>query len=479
MSSPPIRQLWDVSVPMRDGVRTSADVHFPEGGPDGGPYPTLLYRNCYNAQMADEQAAWFAARGYAVVLQDVRGRNDSDGFFVPIIQEVEDGYDSVEWAAGQPWSTGKVGMFGASYMGWTQLAAIKSQPPSLVTACPSVPAGRLQKLEIWNNGILMLPTIQWHNFTGGKSLQYNTTVDWRRVMWHLPLRTMDTDALGRDMPNWRDWIDHPGRDGYWKPSIFTDEDFAAIDIPILHLGGWWDGNRNTSIWFYEGARDHAASADQQFLLMGPWLHSTIGAGRNVGPFDFGDEAIVDVMQLQLEWFDHWLKGQDNGITERFGPARTFVTGVNEWRSQPQWPPVSLRPEPFFLHSEGDAATVGGQLTLDKPADEPADVYRYDPADPVIIMGGDWNGYPFSFAEGLQVAERYARQAAQQADDDVHDPRERADVLLFETDPLEAPVELQGWGEAILWAASDGPDTDWFVDVADVDPDGQRLPLSSG
>lgn len=468
------RQLWDVRVPMRDGVELSADIHFPDGDRWGpGPYPVILERHIYNAQLAEigpNPRTRYTEHGYVVVLQDVRGRNDSDGTCVAIHQEVPDGYDTIEWIATQPWSNGRVGMVGGSYQGWTQLAAAKALPPHLKALWVDVAAGFFGRQEPWNHGIMLLPTIAWSHLTGSRSLQASVSIDWHQVYWHLPLGTMDS-ALGRDLPTWREWTKHPGLDDYWNEVLLGKEDFAAIDIPMVLATGWFDYNQPTAQFVYEGLAAHSRAGGEQRLLIGPWTHETIGALTEHGGFSFGPTAQLDVTTERLRWFGHWLKDEP---AQEQPPIRVFVLAANRWVSPPCWPPASI-PRHLYLHSDGTAGEPNrpGELTWIPPREEPADAYRYDPADPVIAMGGSWNFYPYALAE----------LTGEKPDSDptagLSDPNERRDVLVFRSAPLEEPLLMVGYPEFELCGSSSAPDTDWFVTLGMQLPDGRHLPLSNG
>lgn len=459
--------LWDVRIPMRDGVTLSADVHLPRRGPGAGPFPAIVERNCYTHQLNESSHTWFTQFGYAVVLQDVRGRNDSDGTFYPIHQEVVDGYDTIEWIASQPWCTGAVGTIGGSYMGWTQWAAAKAKPPHLRAMWTAACAGAFLRQEPFENGILLLPGLAWLHLTSARTFHGARSVDWRRIYHHLPLRSMD-EALGRDLPVWREWLAHPRLDQYWSRTALSPDDFASIDIPAVCASGWWDSNLVGTVMFYRGMREFSPASARQQLLIGPWLHEGVGTGTELGPFSFGAHAALAMQEERLRWFDRWLK--DTDVEVDVG-ARIFVTGANEWRLFGDWPPES-RPVSFYLRSDGSAGTHAGGLTTELPDDEPPDIYRYDPADPFLAIGGDWNFYPYSARDGFAPYHTGFYDPAS-------DPNARADVLIYKSAPIRTQLTVIGAPDIELFASSDSPDTDWFVSVADEAPDGQQLPLSIG
>ncbi len=255
---------WDVKIPMRDGVQLSADIYFPRDG--DGPHPTLLARTPYDNQHAVyvRDAKYFAEHGYAVVLEDVRGRHDSEGEWVPFHNEGPDGYDTIEWIASRPWCTGRIGTFGGSYGGWVQWASAREKPPHLTAMASTAAAGAFMEELPWHNGVLMLTMLGWLNLAAGRSTQNPELVEnWPEVFRHLPVRDMDA-VLGRDLPTWREWVDHSSLDEYWK-TLRLDDDFAHIDVPVLHITGWFDGDQPGALFLHSGMSD----SEDQCLFSGP------------------------------------------------------------------------------------------------------------------------------------------------------------------------------------------------------------------
>lgn len=454
------RNLWDVRTPLRDGVELSSDVYFPEGGVEGGPYPLVLMRTPYGNQGAVPvlYARYLSDRGFVVALQDVRGRHDSDGTFYPFNDEGPDGYDSIEWFAEQEWCTGKVGMMGGSYVGWVQWIAARERPPHLSTIVSTAAAGKWQEELPYHNGMIYLPLLGWLNTVSGRLWNDSGPIDWQTVYRTLPLRRLDK-AIGRDMPVLHDWLDHPLFDEYWKAVRLTADDFAGIDLPVLHITGWYDGDQPGTLFFYDGMRAHSPAAERQHLLVGPWDHAgTRTPSRTTGGVDFGEDAVVDVLAAHARWFDRWLKDDDNG-QDRDHRARYFATGSNVWRTGDAWPPAGT-PTPYYLRGEG-------ALRPEAPAaDEPADSYRYDPDDPVIVAT-DWNFYatPPQVHADAPLDRRYVER--------------RADVLVYTSDELTADLDVAGKARVTLFASSDCPDTDWVVLLTDVAPSGASTQLAQG
>jgi putative CocE/NonD family hydrolase len=461
-----VRQWWDVKVPMRDDVLLSTDIYFPAGGPDGGPYPVVVARTPYDNlnPVYVEGAQYLAEHGYVSVLQDVRGRHDSDGDWVPFRNEGPDGYDTVEWAAAQPWSTGRVGTMGGSYGGWFQWALAREKPPHLTTMVSTAPGGAWMQEIPFHNGVLMLAMLGWHNLVGGRSMQKPELVtNWPEVFRHLPVREMDT-LLGRRLDGWREWVDHPTLDDYWK-DVRLDDDFAHVDVPVLHITGWYDGDQPGALYFHGGMCDASSAADDQVIVIGPWDHRATRVPRQViAGVDFGPTAVIDALDLHRRWFDRWLK--DMPTEPLPARARLFLTGVNSWYDGANWPPPDVAPTPLYLRSAGAANTLAGDGRLDTSAPtatEPADVFSYDPADPVPAVI-DENFYAANVVE-TPLDHRFQHR--------------RDDVLVYTGAPVAEALVLAGIPTVHLFASTDGPDTDWFVALHDVSPTGASMQLTEG
>jgi len=456
------RVLWDVRTPMRDGVELAANIYLPPEGIDGGPYPVIYVRTPYNRQTAGRWR-FFTDHGYAMVTQDVRGRHDSDGEFYPFLREGPDAFDSIEWIATQSWCTRKIGMMGGSYVGWVQWAAAREKPPHLTTLVSSCAAGKWHEELPWDRGGVSLTMFAWLYMMIGRAMQDPAYVDWDRVYRHLPLRTMDK-ALGRDLPAWHDWLDHHLLDEYWT-SGRLDDAFADLDIPALHLTGWFDGDQPGQMYFWDGMKRSKAAGHQQ-LVVGPWSHGGVMVPtQRLRDMDFTPKSVVDMDQLHVRWFDHWLKGHHNGVMDE-APVRYFYTGINEWREGTSWPPDTRVASTLYLHSKGSANTSlgDGTLTSEPPAtDERHDVYEYDPEDVARFANVDF----FSDSHNLATATRPA---------DARNGELRNDILVYTSAPMTEPLYVAGRPTVVLYATSDCPDTDWIVGLNDVDPSGVSIPL---
>lgn len=454
LQSPPqaVVMDFDVRVPMRDGVSLSADIYRPAGA---ARVPIILVRTPYDNGTAAHVAAGkaWAGRGYAYVVQDVRGRGESDGVFYPLVTEADDGYDTIEWLARQSWSDGKVGMIGGSYLGWVQVYAAIRKPPALKAIVPSVTPPDPDRNFPVQFGAYLPGTLSWLAAIAGKTMQDISQHDLRGAYSHHPLYEADR-LLGRTIPAWRDWLDHPVRDDYWKAQAYQ-EALRDVSIPMLHISGWYD---DVLVGTTENFAN-LAGRPNQFLMIGPWGH---GINRQrLGHLDFGPGAVINLDSVYTRWFDHWLKGVPNGVT-RDPRVRIFVMEENRWRDENAWPLDRTRFVKFFLSSGGRANSRFGDGRLDTlpPGAEPPDRYRADPADAFPFVTDD----AFSQIGGP---------------DDYRTVEERRDVLVYSTDPFPAPVEICGPLRVRLFAASSARDTDWATKVLAVRPDGFAQRLNDG
>ena len=477
----------NVAVAMRDGVTLYADIYRPDGE---GPYPTILQRTPYDKTtsltntMLDPIRA--AKAGFAVVIQDTRGRHASEGEFYDFRDDIDDGYDTVEWAAAQDWSNGKVGMYGASYVGATQWLAATSRPPHLVTIVPTVTASNYHDGWTYQGGafelgfnmswtLLQLTLANFKNVAGVQSVprerrsQLIHDVDHMTEGFnHLP--TKEFPGLDGGLAKYYyDWLAHPDFDEYWK-KLSIEEHHSEIDVPALHFGGWYDIFLGGTIRNYLGMKKSGASEtarNGQRLVIGPWAHGARGstmAGRHY----FGimaDPMATDVDGVHLRWFDHWLNGSNNGIVDE-APVRIFVMGDDAWRDEQEWPLARTVYTKYYLHSEGKANSKhgNGELNTTISQSEAPDVYLYNPADPVPTTGGALCCNPYFAANGAY---------------DQNDVEERHDVLVYSTPPLEEETEVTGPVTVTLWASTSATDTDFTAKLVDVCENGCARNLTDG
>ncbi|MHC9086050.1 CocE/NonD family hydrolase [Luteimonas sp. RIT-PG2_3] len=462
-----IKVQYNAMVPMRDGVTLSTDIYRPVGE---GRHPVVLSRYPYGNgdDMLSSAQGWVDA-GYVFVQQDVRGRYDSNGTFYPYINEGTDGFDTIAWLATQPWSDGRIGMTGGSYLAASQWLAAPLHPPALVTIAPAVAPFNYYTDVVYPGGAFaMMSRVNWGLLMAGRSNQAQP-LDIDAMYRHLPLKTTDA-AFGLDIPFWRDWVAHPSLDAYWHP-VDVERVGKQLDVPALNVGGWYDGILGGTLRSYATAVRDSRSATArrgQKLVIGPWDHKV---GRNgatrLGELEFGPDSLLDLKAMQVRWFDHWLKQQDTGFL-REAPVRLFVMGENRWRDEQEWPLARTRYTRYYFHSDGKANTADGDGRLDTRKPRAADTdagaasaYRYDPADPVMTLGGNL------------TPERYAGPYDQAASG------RRDDVLVFTSAPLDKPVEVTGLISVTLYAVSSAPDTDFTAKLVDVHPDGKAYNLADG
>jgi putative CocE/NonD family hydrolase len=465
----PVTAESGVRVAMRDGVNLVADVYHPRAE---GRFPVLLQRTPYGRSNPGAGLA-LASHGYVVIFQDTRGRFDSEGEFYPFRNEPRDGYDTVEWAAALPYANGKVGMFGGSYVGATQMLAAMARPPHLVAIAPTLTASDYHEGWTYQGGALM----RWFASSWSSGLAIDTL---RRRAAHLsaPRDWVESEPLGAYhllepppvselAPYFRDWLDHESADEYWR-AIRVSDHYGEMTVKGLHQAGWHDIFSRGSIENFIGLRARAATPEArsgQRLIVGPWAHWRTSPEGKVGDVTFGKAAVLDDDQTLLEWADYALKDQANAYASG-APVRLFVMGDNRWRDEQEFPPARARATRYYLHTAGrgaNSAAGDGALVPRPGAKEPADRFEYDPANPVRTLGGR-----------LCCGAAYLPGPADQR------PNEsRADVLVYSTPPLEEDTEATGFVTAEVYASSSAVDTDFTALLVDVDPTGYARYLADG
>lgn len=459
----------DVAVPMRDGVVLRADVLRPGGE---GRFPVLVYRTPYGKKDALKDYTTFrhaVERGYAVVVQDVRGRYDSGGEFRPYQNEGHDGYDTIEWAAMQPWSNGKVGTFGLSYPGAVQWLAAVENPPHLVAMVPAMTFSTPQNF-FYAGGTWDMSWMEWiwdniafdartkRGLPGPKTYD-EAIAAWERVgpkmQETLPLR--DLAELKDVAPYYYDWLGHPADDPWWNWCELRNR-YDRVHAAVLNLSAWYDDNYGPegATTNYAGLSKARAGSAPTYtaLLLGPWVHGVDETAKTrSGEREFGQAAAIDYDNVILGWMDHYLRGLNNNGVHHTHPVRYFVMGTNQWRDSDLWPPVADR-TPYYL-AAGIAETGTGKIHKQLPSkQEAASSFLSDPGNPVRNI--------------------YSNSGA-------HDYREldkRADVLTFDSTVLDADTEVTGPIQAKVYVSCDCRDLDLWVRLLDVAPDGTVFNLMS-
>jgi uncharacterized protein len=455
----------NVIVTMRDGVKLNADIYRPAAE---GKFPVLLQRTPYDKNNVVAFGLLGAARGYVVIIQDVRGRYTSQGTWYPFKNESSDGYDTVEWAAALPYSNGKVGMLGGSYVGATQMLTAIAHPPHLAGICPVVTASNYHENWTYQGGALE----QWFDESWTTQLaadSLNRAVANRTdplfgisnlPIADYPLLGSRQKSQGRAAttlaPYLLDWLDHPNFDEYWK-SIAIENHFADITVPALTIAAWYDIFQGGSLRNYMGIKalggsDTARHGQQLMVIVG----GHAGNGPKIGDVDFGPASYFDQDETTLRWYDYLFKGVQNEFASG-KPVRIFVMGINQWREENEWPLARAHNTRYFLHGNG-------ALSLVSPTSEKPDQYVYDPENPVQTIGGPLCCRALPTGNGPQ---------------DQRPAEARSDVLVYTLPAFAKNTEVTGPVALDLYVSSSAVDTDFTGMLVDVWPNGYAQNLTSG
>lgn len=476
----------DVMVPMRDGTRLATDLYLPVVD---GPVPVIIERTGYDKLKSPihwtHAAEYFAARGFAVAIQDVRGIHGSEGRYYPWLDdgwgENQDGYDTVEWLAAQRWCDGNVGMFGGSYSGATQLRAAVSRPPHLrALVVRQAPVSPLQSMR--PNGVYQMTE------GGGWIVEQSRQALLQAARQLGRLRELDSEEFFGTFPS----VEFPDQTAWVHDYLGTDPDdpfwetldvvprASSIEVPVLHVGSWYDLHRRSTVWMYQACREDSPAADDQRLIMGPWIHGSRyhvdESGRYVGSVDMGPAAKIDLNAVSLQWFDHWLRGRDNAVMQRLPPVRYFLMGEGAWHAADRWPPEGVRS--LVLHatpsglSEQSPEAVGEHTFVDRHAD-PA---RTVGGDPVLTeRDEDWDAGddPGAAASAARMRQRGPQDQSGQ----------EHKGLTFTTEPLSEDLSIVGPVSANVLASvidpQRPPDAVLVVRLTQVHPDGRSVDLVDG
>jgi len=461
----------NVAAKMRDGVTLCADIYRPK---TEGKFPVLLVRTPYDKTNSMPFGIRAAARGYVVVEQDVRGRFESEGEWYVFKNEIQDGYDTVEWAAALPYSNGKVGMFGGSYVGATQFLAALAQPPHLAGICPNVTASNYHDGWTYQAGAFE----QWFNESWSTGLAMNTMrrrveesgdpLGGTKVLPLVSYPVVEAPSAAGVAKYFADWLAHPDFDAYWKQWSIEDH-YAQIQVPVFNLGAWYDiflGGTLKNFFRLKTEAGTEAAKHGQRLLVYLGGHAGGPQARKIGAVEFGEKAPFDMDEVMLRWYDWLLKGQANGV-EKEKPVKIFVMGRNEWREEEDWPLARAKNTRYYLHSGGAANSLSGDGTLSgvAPGEEKHDQYVYDPSDAVPTIGGPLCcGAPPPTGIGPQ---------------DQRTAEGRSDVLVYTTPAFTKDTEVTGPVSLDLYVSSSAVDTDFTGMLVDVWPNGFAQNLTSG
>ena len=492
----------DVMIPARDGIKLATDVYRParDGSPVDGKFPVLLERTPYNKDSGANAAKYYVPRGYVVVFQDVRGRYKSEGHWRPIADDPNDGFDTAKWIGSQPWSDGSIGTTGSSYDGATQHALAIANAPYLKAMVARNAMSDFGRYGVRHNGAFELRFFNWVFTLGNATGSANAMPAAMRAasdpaaaaeladvgdhvrdyVRSLPLRPGTTPL--KFAPDYEAWLieamSHGDYDDYWKNhgSSVVDHIAEYKDIPVYHVTGWYDswGTPVANINFVELRK---AKKSLQRLIVGPWIHSSERL-TYAGEAQFTEDASLDLQPFQQRWFDHFLKGVDNGV-EREPPVRIYVMGGGDahktkegrifvggaWRNEQDWPLARTAETPYYLHANGS-------LSTEAPRSERSTTYAFDPRNPVPTLGGNVSSQGTLMFQG--AADQRCRPEFWLCSD-AKPLSARNDVLVFQTAPLAHDMELTGRLIVKLWAASDGPDTDFTAKLIDVYPPSADFP----
>lgn len=478
---------------MRDGIRLSTDFYFPEGLKE--KLPVILVRTPYNKNTwrhESSEAYLFAGQGYVVAVQDVRGRFESEGIFSLMKHEARDGFDTIDWLVAQPWSSGKVGTYGCSYLSEVQIALAKMKHPNHVAMIPQA-GGGVNRYDgvIWGGAFELAIAFGWMYQNGSRfhlkpppgapddfyarmGDYFDPTptlpeINFREIWQTLPLIEMMNRA-GGPITDWEDYVSHEPGDQWWYQRDYLQED-DQFDVPALMINSWYDFGVAESLTMFNRFQKNAERArarNNQFIVISPTTHcaseeatqETIIGQRNLGDPQF------DYWNLYLRWFDYWLKGIENAVAE-IPKLQIYVMGKNHWRAESEWPLARMQFTPYYFHSDGKAnSRMGtGTLSIQRPSEEPADGYVYDPSAPVPSIGG-----PLCCTGSSD---------APPGSYDQNEVEMRNDVMVYSTSELEQGIEITGPVEVVLHVSSSARDTDFTSKLVDVYPDGTAYMVLEG
>jgi putative CocE/NonD family hydrolase len=460
--------IWGVKIPMRDGIRLNATIYKPAKQRE--PQPVIFTLTPYIADSYHDRALYFAQNDYVFVLVDVRGRGNSEGGFEPFVHEGRDGYDVVEWLAHQPWSNGKVAMWGGSYAGYDQWVTLSQFPPHLATIVPAAAAHAAVDFPFFQN-VYFPYDMQWLTFTSGvtpNAKLFEESAFWidkfrELYLKHLPFRSLDR-VVGNSSTVFQLWLEHPAPDAYWDRMAPTPDVYRGISIPILTITGDYDGDQRGAMTYYRRHMEYGTpeAKAQHYLIIGPWDHAgTRTPKKEVGGLVFGEASVLDLNKLHKEWYDWTLKG---GAKPEFLKRRVayYVSGAEVWKYADSLEAIQNGSLRLYLHAgqgAGNDVFHSGRLAEAKPAEEAPSQFTYDPLD-------------------TRPAEHEREEKKNYLTDQTDALNLYGNGLVFHTDPLSEDTEITGYLRLTAWMALDVPDADFSVEVYEIHPDGSSVFLTA-
>ena len=462
--------VWNVRIPLRDGVKLSATLYKPREMKK--PLPVIFTLTPYTADTYHERGVYFSKNGYVFALVDCRGRGNSEGEFRPFENEGRDGYDIVEWLARQSWSNGKIAMWGGSYAGFDQWSTLKEFPPHLKTIVPAASAHPAVDFPFFKN-IFFSYEMQWLTLTSGLTANYAVWGDskfWiekfrEHYLKHLPFRDLDKTA-GNMSTVFSNWVtEHPTPDNYWSAMAPDQRDYNRMDVPILTITGHYDGDQPGALEFYRRHMKYGSRSakSDHYLVIGPWDHpGTRTPKKEVGGLTFGEASLVDLNKLHREWYDWTMKSRSK---PEFLKRRVayYVTGVGAeaWKYADTIEAISNDKLKLYLQSPGISAgdsLHSGFLTEEKPGKQLPDQYVYDPMD---VRPGEVER---DEVKNFLTDQRYALNFPGAG-------------VAYHTDPFSDATEISGSPRLVVWMSIDVPDTDFWVRLYEIMIDGSSVFLS--
>lgn len=465
----PVETVWGVRIPLRDGVHLNATVYLPKDRKE--PLPVVFTLTPYIGDTYHERAMYFARNGYVYALVDVRGRGNSEGNFEPFANEGRDGHDVVEWFAKQPYCNGKVTMWGGSYAGFDQWSVLKEFPPHLSTIVPVASAHPGVDFPFRNN--MFYPyNMQWITYTSGTTPNLNLFREgslWSQYFFemykkHLPFSELDK-VIGNPSPSFQKWIANPMPGPYYGAMVPSVAQYGRIRVPILSITGHYDGDQPGAMTFY---RDHmrygtAEAAAQHYLIIGPWDHpGTRTPRREVSGLRFGEASLLDMNKLHKEWYDWTMKG---GAKPEFLKKRVayYVVGpgAENWKYADNLEAIATETRTLYLRSNGQAndAFHSGSLSADKPGNDAPDKFTYDPLD-------------------TRPGELEIKSDTPSLTDQSGALNLFGSGVIYHSEPFVEATEITGYVKLTVWMSMDVPDTDFYVVLYELQPDGTSIQLTS-